>query len=67
LPEGANLVPQLDHSSPVNFLLFSPHGSRIALGDEGRSIKLWDAASGRLLRTFAGHGNSVFSVAFSPE
>jgi hypothetical protein len=23
LPEGAKLVPQLDHSSPVNFLLFS--------------------------------------------
>jgi hypothetical protein len=67
LPEGAELVPQLDHSSPVNFVLFSPDGARIASGDEGRSIMLWDAASGRLLRTFAGHGNSVFSVAFSPE
>jgi len=27
-------------------------------GDEGRSIKLWDAASGRLLRTFTGHATA---------
>ena len=38
------------------------------VGRAGTStIKLWDAASGRLLRTFEGQGNSVFSVAFSPE
>jgi WD40 repeat protein len=46
---------------------FSPDGARIASGSADETIKLWDAASGRLLRTFEGHSNSVASVAFSPD
>jgi WD40 repeat protein len=30
-------------------------------------LKLWDLASGRELRTFAGHTDAVTSVAFSPD
>ena len=30
-------------------------------------MKLWDAATGQLLRTFEGHSMSVRSVAFSPD
>jgi WD40 repeat protein len=67
LPEGAQLVPQLDHSWPVYFVLFSPDGARIASGGVDNSIKLWDAASGRLLRSFEGHSSYVASVAFSPD
>jgi len=36
-------------------------------GELGPLDVLWDAASGRLLRTFAGHSYTVFSVAFSPD
>jgi hypothetical protein len=34
---------------------------------EDNSLKLWDAATGRLLRTLQGHSKSVTSVAFSPD
>ena len=32
-----------------------------------RSLKLWDAQSGALLRTLAGHSDGVTSCAFSPD
>jgi WD40 repeat protein len=36
-------------------------------GSGDRTIKLWDAATGALLRTFQGHSEQVNSVAFSPD
>lgn len=32
-----------------------PDGRVLASGDEDDKIKLWDVASGKMLRTFAGH------------
>ena len=51
----------------VSSVAFSPDGARIASGSDDHTIKLWDAASGRLLRTFEGHSDWVRSVAFSPD
>ena len=36
-------------------------------GSGDKTLKLWDAASGRLIRTFEGHSGGVVSVAFSPD
>jgi WD40 repeat protein len=33
----------------------------------GKSVKLWESSSGKLLRTFDGHTENVESVAFSPD
>ena len=30
-------------------------------------LQLWDAGTGRLLHTYAGHGGEVVCVAFNPE
>jgi WD40 repeat protein/uncharacterized caspase-like protein len=45
----------------------SPDGTLAHFGDEVRSLKLWDAASGKLLRAFAGHSGSIKAGAFSPD
>jgi WD40 repeat protein len=39
----------------------------LASGSEDKTVKLWDVASGRELRTLCGHSSFVLSVAFSPD
>ena len=46
---------------------FAPDGRTLASGSLDHTIKLWDSASGRLLRTLTGHTHWVNSVAFSPD
>ncbi len=67
------------HSSNVYRPTFSPDGKFLAMGTgpdsqpsdpaskEKGSVQLWDLARGKLTRHFAGHQNSVFAVAFSPD
>ncbi|MGH6815307.1 MAG: WD40 repeat domain-containing protein [Hyphomicrobiaceae bacterium] len=51
----------------INSVAFAPDGARLLSGSADKSLKLWDAATGRLIRTFEGHSDSVTSVAFSPD
>jgi len=39
----------------------------LASGSSDKTIKLWDVASGRELRTLAGHTSDVWCIAFSPD
>jgi serine/threonine protein kinase len=55
------------HSDSVLSVAFSPDGRTLASGSADKTIKLWDAASGQLLRTLTGHSGSIDSVAFSPD
>jgi len=65
--QGKLHVPILGHSRPVVSVAFSDDGVRVLSGSSDNTIKLWDAATGALIRTFEGHSNVVSSVAFSPN
>jgi WD40 repeat protein len=55
-------------SFPVVAVAYSPDGRIIAsAGGRGESIKLWDAADGRMLRRFPGPDHGVSAVAFRPD
>ncbi len=45
----------------------SPDGRWIVSGSADRTVKVWEAATGRLLRSLEGHTGSVRAVAVSPD
>ena len=47
-------------------MAFDPTGQTLASGSDDTTVKLWEPASGKLLRTLEGHKSTVFSVAFDP-
>ena len=53
------IVPNIPHTLGVNSVAFSPDGARLLSGSQDKTLKLWDAATGRLLRTFEGHSDAV--------
>ncbi len=55
------------HDALVSALAFSPGGRRLASGSWDRTVKIWRAADGRLLRVLRGHAGSVTSLAFLPD
>lgn len=55
------------HADLVHDLAFSPDGATLASCSYDRLVKLWDAATGKELKTLKDHSDSVFGVAFSPD
>jgi WD40 repeat protein len=55
------------HDGLVSSVAFSPDGSRIASGSDDRTVRIWDAKSGKEVHKLEGHSGWVRSVAFSPD
>ncbi|MDR3692257.1 MAG: pentapeptide repeat-containing protein, partial [Fimbriimonas sp.] len=55
------------HQNLVLSCAYSPDGKVLASGSDDKTVKLWDAASGRLIRTLEGHQDWVRSCAYSPD
>ena len=51
------------HKDAILCVAFSPDGSTIATGSYDKLVKLWDAATGKELRTLKEHSDAVYSVA----
>ena len=62
------VFPQLGHTQKIESIAFSPDGRMIVSGGSGNALKLWDAATGRLIRSFWGHTREgIRCAAFSPD
>ncbi|KYG41272.1 hypothetical protein M433DRAFT_159236 [Acidomyces richmondensis BFW] len=55
------------HSESVTAVAFSPDCKTLASASLDRTVKLWEAASGKALRTLKGHSHEVTAVVFSPD
>ncbi len=60
-----------DHLGNVNAVRFSADGATLfsASGEPGLSgeVKQWDTTTGKLLQTFAGHHDSIYSLALNAD
>ncbi|HEV3444738.1 MAG TPA: WD40 repeat domain-containing protein, partial [Gemmataceae bacterium] len=57
---------KLRHGGEIPSLAYSPDGSKLATASIDGTVKIWDTATGRELRTYRGHNGQVQAVAFSP-
>jgi WD40 repeat protein len=58
------------HTEAIYSATFNADSTLVATGSFDKSVKLWDAKTGKELRTFAGttaHQNLVLNVAFAPN
>jgi WD40 repeat protein len=70
LPKGALArfgTVRLRHGGDVDSLVFSSDGKLLATGGSDRTVRIWDATTGKELRRLLGHRNPVRAVAFSPD
>jgi WD40 repeat protein len=60
-------VLSIEHPASIVDVAFSPDGQRLAGGSSDKTIRVWDAQTGRVLFTISGHTARVDAVTFSPD
>ncbi|KAI0062495.1 hypothetical protein BV25DRAFT_1991428 [Artomyces pyxidatus] len=63
-----HLAVQTGHTSRVNAVVYSPNGTQIASISNDKTIKLWNADTGKIVsQSLQGHTDWVTAVAYSPD
>jgi WD40 repeat protein len=55
------------HKDAIYSMALSPDDKILATGSYDQKIKLWDAETGKELKTLSGHNGCVFGLAFRPD
>ncbi len=55
------------HTAPIRSVAFAPNGKMVLSAGHDNTVKLWDFATGKLVKSLRGHGGWVRSAAFSPD
>lgn len=66
-PDAPELLLQTGHNSRITCSVFSPDGHHVLTGSWNGKAILWDATTGRILRTYHGHTEAISSLDFSPN
>src|SRR5437016_14407079 len=69
-PDNGTMLPGVSvlagHSDLITGVSFSPDGRLLASSSCDKTIRLWNVATRRTVRTLKGHNAALFSVAFDP-
>lgn len=57
----------ISNAQGISDVSWSPDSAQIATASDDTTVKLWDAKSSTLARTFTGHTNYVMCVNFNPK
>ncbi len=63
----AEILTLAGHGDEVKQAGFSPDGRRIATGSADGTVRLWESATGRMIRAFEGKAGHINSIAYSPD
>ncbi len=66
-PRHMRIMTGHGHTAEVRCVAYSPESGMLASAGVDGTIKLWDAALARELRTLRGHTNVVLCLAFAPD
>lgn len=55
------------HQALVNQVMFSPNGQFLASASFDKSVKIWNAKTGKFLSSLRGHVGSVYQIAWSSD
>ncbi len=65
---GSGLLTLVGQATDISSLAYSPDGKLLATAcPSDRTVYVWDAEAGTLLRSLRGHADAVTAVAFTPD
>jgi WD40 repeat protein len=59
--------PRMRHGDSVKVVAFNPDATKLASGSNDNTVKIWDLANGREIRTYRAHKDKVAALAWSPD